>query len=120
MKHAFISLGIIIALIASTVINSFVLRGIVDTYIERIESAEGGEGAEEFYTALYDEFISDEGYISLTVSHEDLRDIEKSFSEVIAAEKMKDADEAEKAKSRLIDALLHLKRLCGINIDSIL
>ena len=117
MKHAVISLGIIIALATITTINSARIQRLIDGYIEEIEATDTDA---EVFSLLYDNFLKDEKFISLTVSHEDLRDIEKSFSEIIAAARMNDTVEVQKAKSRLIDALLHLGRLCGINIDSIL
>lgn len=117
MRHAALSLSVIIALIIATVINSVRIQGLINEYIEKIEATDANA---ERFSDLYDEFLDDERFISLTVSHEDLRDIEKGFSEVITAAKMEDADELERAKSRLVDALLHLGRLCGINVDSIL
>ena len=120
MRAAIISLVIIILLSALTVTNSLTLRHITEGYIKKISDFPDTGEAFESYAALYDEFISDERYISLTVNHEDLREVEREFAEIIAAAKNHDADGIGAAKSRLVDALGHLGRLCGINIDSIL
>ena len=72
------------------------------------------------YERLYKDFKKKEQYISLTVNHEDLTDVESSFSEIVGAAKANDEEAFLTIKSRLIDALDHLRRLSGINIDSIL
>ena len=69
---------------------------------------------------LYSDFKTQEKYISLTVNHEDLTDVEASFAEMLGAIKAQDTESMLTIKSRLIDALEHLRRLSGINIDSIL
>ena len=69
---------------------------------------------------LYNNFKKQEKYISLTVNHEDLTEVESSFAEMLGAIKANDSESVLSIKSRLIDALEHLRRLSGINIDSIL
>ena len=69
---------------------------------------------------LYNIFKKQEKYISLTVNHEDLTEVESSFAEMLGAIKANDSESVLSIKSRLIDALEHLRRLSGINIDSIL
>ena len=69
---------------------------------------------------LYNNFKKQEKYISLTVNHEDLTEVESSFAEMLGAIKANDSESVLSIKSRLIDALEHLRRLSGINIESIL
>ena len=58
-------------------------------------------------------------FISLTVSHEDLTDIENAIYEIKGALKAGDLNTALIAKSRLENALMHLGQLSGLNIKSI-
>ena len=69
---------------------------------------------------LFEDFKKREFFLSLTVSHEDLTDIESLFSEMIGYLSVKDTEGARMTKSRLNDALMHLRRLSGVNISSIL
>ena len=68
----------------------------------------------------YDGFKKKESYISLTVNHNDLTNIEELFSEMIGYIKIDDRDEATVTKNRLLDSLEHLRRLSGFNIDAII
>jgi energy-coupling factor transporter ATP-binding protein EcfA2 len=75
--------------------------------------------ATEEYSEIYENYKSRMHFISLSVSHEDLSELEEAFSELIGAAKSEDETAITIAKSRLTDRLGHIKRLCGINIDSI-
>ena len=70
--------------------------------------------------AVYDKFTRYETYVSITVSHDDLTNIENSFSELIGYISVGDIDNAEVIKRKLSDALEHLYRLSGVNLDSII
>ncbi len=71
------------------------------------------------YERLYENFCKWQKFISLTVSHEDLSDIEKDFAEILGAARADDRESLIIAKSRLIMTLTHLRRLSGVNPDSI-
>ena len=102
--------------------NSIILQNIIKGYEERVNAidTQEAESAEREFYKLYEDFKKDERYINLTVTHEDLTNIEEMFSAAIGAAKGKDSAELEITKSRLSDALGHLGRLVGINLDSIL
>ena len=70
--------------------------------------------------SLFFDFEKRERYISLTVSHDDLTNIENSFVDLIGYLSIGDIYNAEVAKSRLIHSLEHLRRLSGFNFDSII
>lgn len=112
---------LLILTVLTVIINSLVLRGIISDITDEIISAEESDAAiaEAEYTKIFEHYKSRALYISLTVNHEDLTDIENSFSEIIGASKAGDMDAVITAKSRLISALMHLGRLAGINLDSI-
>lgn len=69
---------------------------------------------------IYERFSRYETYVSITVSHEDLTNIETSFSELMGYLSVGDSDGATIVKRRLSDALGHLLRLSGVNIDAII
>ena len=123
MKAKLISLVIIALVILGTVLNSLCL----DKEIRRItEKVEGLEISDESLNALgdaeelYSYFKEREDYISATVNHSDLTVIEELFSEMTARIREGDGKEGRIIKSRLIDALRHLRRLSGVNIDSVI
>lgn len=104
----------ILAVIVFIGINDAVVSSRIDEITEDIESCENYEDA----ARTREKFMKYERYISITVSHGDLTNIEDLLSEYEA--QMRDGnDDAEITKSRLINALSHLRRLSGINIDSI-
>jgi hypothetical protein len=69
---------------------------------------------------IKESFEESEGFISLTVNHEDLTNIEVCYSDLIGYLSVGMTKEAEVTKNRLVDALKHLRRLSGVNIDSII
>jgi hypothetical protein len=62
---------------------------------------------------------NNEIFVSLTVSHEDLTNIEEMLSEIDGAITAKDKDAVIIAKSRFESAVLHLGQLSALNIESI-
>ena len=96
------------------VANSFVVRELIDGVIEDVESA-----APQEYEEIFANFKRIEKYISLSVDHEDMMDIDLAFAELIGMVKVGDSEGAEVTKSRLRYSLGHLRRLSGMNIDSI-
>ena len=76
--------------------------------------------AEADVLELYSYFEAHQKFISITVSHEDLMSIDDEFCTLIAEIVVGDTEGAEITKSRLCGSLRHLKRLSGLNIDSII
>ena len=114
---AYVVLALIIILV---IVNSMVISHNIDVILEKLRSAPEGAEAGEAYREIFDDYMKRQKYLGLTVSHDDLTNIEGEFYEIIGAADAKDDDTMKIAKSRLIGALMHLKRLCGINFDSIL
>ena len=121
MKSVRFAYTIFLILIIFVFINSITLADIIDEITELTVSAEERDMAiaEKDYTRIYQKYKSHELFISLSVDHNDLSDIESSFSEIIGAAKAKDTAGVLTVKSRLIDRLRHIKRLSGINVDSV-
>ncbi|MBO5907458.1 MAG: DUF4363 family protein [Clostridia bacterium] len=123
MKIKILSIIILFAVISVSVVNSFILHREIDTITEKIRSLEINDGQTDAAVGKAEEireyFRKKESYISLSVSHEDLSNIESILAEMIGQLEVGSCDDARVAKSRLIDALGHLKRLSGVNIDTI-
>ena len=114
---AYVVLAVIILIV---IINSFVISHNIDVILEKLRGTPDNIDAEELYEDIFDDYIEKQKYLGLTVSHDDLTNIESEFYEILGAASVGDNDALKIAKSRLIGALTHLKRLCGINFDSIL
>ncbi len=69
---------------------------------------------------LKENFEKNEIYMSLTVNHDKLSNIEDAIAELEGALTVGKKEEAEIIKSRLKNALLHLWRLSGFNLDGII
>ena len=69
---------------------------------------------------IYANFKKAERFISITVSHDDLTNIDESFADMIGAAEAGMRTSVITIKSRLEDALRHLGRLSGINLESII
>ena len=115
---------VLISLICTAVIlNTVMLTKTINGFSERISALDISQSdvsrAEADARRAYEEFKERETFMSLTVNHNDLTAIEELFSEMIGYLSIQDADGANVAKSRLIDALSHLRRLSGVNIDSV-
>ena len=121
MKSIKISYTVLILCISFVIANGFYLNYITGELYERangieVDSPMAKKQAEE----LYSFFEKHQRLISITVSHDDLRSIDDALCELIGALSVDDTDEAKITKSRLCGSLRHLKRLSGLNIDSII
>ena len=105
----------LLLLICVILANSFYIIKITAELSEALDLANN-----ESYEEIAEKFQKHERYISLTVSHDDLTNIEEAFAELIGAVNANDEARLITIKSRLKDSLTHLGRLSGINIDSIL
>ena len=121
MKTVKIAFALLIISLVTVIGNSMALGNIVQDITDKVSQAEESDpkAAHIEYSEIFDRYKSKLTYISLTVNHEDLTSIEESFAEIIGAAQAEDMDTLLAVKSRLIGSLTHLKRLSGINIDSI-
>ncbi|MBO7196407.1 MAG: DUF4363 family protein [Clostridia bacterium] len=121
MKEKILSVAILIAVLAFTTVNTIVLNNQIKDITDTIVSLSvEDDDAEKYAKAVYDEFKEKVKYISLTVSHDDIRDIEDCFVEMIGYLSVGDDNSAEVTKDRLTRSLEHLRRLSGFNIDAII
>lgn len=122
MKPIKLSILILAVLTISVYANSLYIGHLTESIAKRVDAADTDdiENVSDTFEEIYNEFKKAERYISITVSHDDLTNIEESFSEIIGAADAGNLIGVKTTKSRLKDALMHLGRLSGINIDSIL
>lgn len=121
MKSVRFAYLILSLLFAAVIINSVAVGRVIDGLYNEVSAAEEEDMAlaREEYEALYKKYKRYELYVSLSVDHDDLSNLEDGFSEIIGAARADDSTALITAKSRLTDCLNHIKRLSGINIDSI-
>ena len=119
MKSLILSCVSALLLVVFVFANSYAVRYNVEKISTAIESAPDNCSEKETYNKLYEDYRRREKYIALSVSHSDLLIIEDSFAEMLGAIDAEDEDALTIAKSRIIKALAHIKRLSGINFDSV-
>ena len=121
MKSARFAYLILLLLFSAVIINSIAVGEVITNLSKEVAYAEENDMAlaKEEYESLYERYRRCEIYVSLSVDHEDLSNIEDDFAEIIGAAKADDKTSLITAKSRLCDRLDHIKRLSGINIDSV-
>lgn len=121
MKTGIFAGGVILLVVTLVSVNSFMLNKTISGFIEDAEKIKTSDaGAVESAMEIKKRFEEAERFVSLTVNHEDLTNIEQCYAELIGFLTVGMTNEAEVTKSRLIDALMHLRRLSGVNIDSII
>lgn len=113
---AFLSLIIILSLITS---NTIIVSKSIESIIDILENTENSVDEYKAYEDIHSLYMKKQKIIALTISHEDLRDIENDFHEILGAIKANNEESLIIAKSRLLGSLRHIKRLSGINSDSI-
>ncbi|MBQ8689070.1 MAG: DUF4363 family protein [Clostridia bacterium] len=122
MRTVKIAFTLLLLSLCAVIANSIALREIVGNIQEDVERGEESDfdAARAEYTEIFDRFMRYELYLGITVNHNDLTSVEDGFAELLGAIKAEDEDTLITAKSRLISTLKHIRRLAGINIDSIL
>ena len=119
MKAAIIALIVLTVILTAVILNSYFVSRSIHTLLDKLKNAPSDVGSYEIYEGIHDEFTKKLRFISLTVSHDDLTNIESELNEILGAIEAKDEETLIIAKSRLIGSLSHLRRLSGINADSI-
>lgn len=119
MRSVLWAFFVVILLISAVFLNSIVISYNIKEVIGRLERIPSSLADSEGYSEIRKDFTEMERYLSITVSHNDLADIDRDFAELEGAIEAEDEESLIITKSRLINALGHLKRLTDISIDSI-
>lgn len=119
MKAAAISIIVFISVLSAVILNSFFVSKSICEIADMLEAAPTDTESYDVYSDIFEEYMKKQRFIGLTVSHEDLTNIEREFNEILGSIEANDEENLIIAKSRLIGSLSHLRRLSGINADSI-
>lgn len=121
MKQKILAICLFIIIIGFVITNTLILHNITDMLTGEVEKLQvNREGALSEAVEIDAKFKARVSYIGLTVSHDDLTNIEDCFAELTGYLSVGDTDGAEVAKHRLIRFLGHLRRLVGFDIDAII
>lgn len=120
MKTKIAAVLILVVVLLFVTVNTAMLGSMITEIKREVDSL--GTEADDLASAeaVYKKFARYETYVSITVSHEDLTNIESSFSELMGYLSVGDSDGAAVVKRRLSDALGHLLRLSSVNIDAVI
>lgn len=121
MKEKIFAVVILIAVVTFVIANTLIIESQIGD-IEKAVSSLNTESKNAVETArkIQEDFMHKERFISLTVSHDDLTNIEDCFVELVGYLSIGDADNAKVTKDRLTHSLEHLRRLSTFTIDAII
>ena len=119
MKATVFAIVTALAVTFLVILNSCLLSYHIGALIEKSEAIPCLVDEGDRYEELYKDFMKRQKFISLTVSHDDLTEIENELAEILGAIEAEDEGAPIIAKSRLLMTLTHLRRLTGVNLDSI-
>lgn len=122
MKLHTVAIVLLLCIAILVTANSIFITRTVDTYTAQIRALTEEGDVQALHADIarlradYDAF---EAFWSLSVSHDDLMNIRTAFADLEGAAKANDTISFIQAKSRLIDALMHLRRLSALNFYSV-
>ena len=121
MKAVKIATVVFLLLTLAVTANSLYIRHLTKEFcneLDRISVYDENTSGE--LKAVAKKFKHAERFISITVSHDDLTNIEEGFADLIGAAEAGMTGDVERIKNRLVDSIEHLGRLSGLNSDSII
>ena len=102
-------------------INTPTVDGLIKATLSDVEALNPSDtDIAKSFSAVRDSYEKRSDYIYLTVSHSLMAEVDECFAEFEGAVLAGNEDEITQAKSRLIDALMHLRRLSGFKLESII
>ena len=120
MKVTIFAFAAMIITTAFVFINSAIISDMTEDLTDELSSIPESIEYEEAYREAEESFLQMRKYMNLTISHDALLNVESSFAELMGAIAANDEGSLIITKSRLIGEISHLRRLSGINLDSIL
>ena len=100
-------------------INSALITNMTNELSEELGAIPNDVERVDEYKSVEEHFCAMRRYMNLTVCHDSILSIESGFAELIGAAEAKDEESLIITKSRLLGEISHLKRLSGINFNSI-
>ena len=121
MKAVKIAIVVFLLLTLAVTANSLYIRHLTKEFCNELDRISVyDEPSTEALKSVANKFKRAERFISVTVSHDDLTNIEEGFADLIGAAEAGMTGDVERIKNRLIDSIEHLGRLSGLNLDSII
>lgn len=121
MKQKLFAVILLVVVISFVTINTIVIDRQIEEIMTGVEEVDiNSENAEDDILRIFEDFKRKERYISLTVNHDDLTNIEDCFVSLVGYLSVGNTDEAEVTRNRLTNSLEHLKRLSTFTIDAII
>lgn len=121
MKDKLIAVVILLVVIVFVTVNTIIIDKQIENFIGNIENIDtANEESNKYVEELYSDLLKKEAFLGLTVSHNDLTNIEDHFVELIGYLSIGDSDNASVTKGRLRHSLEHLKRLSTFTIEAII
>ena len=119
MKSLIFAYVMLIILLAAVILNSIMVSNSIKNILDKLNSISNESACTEDYETLFKDYMKKQKFISLSVNHSYLTDVEGDFAEIITAARENETSELMITKSRLMSSLSHIRRLASINIDSI-
>ena len=121
MKAKIFAYITLFTIIASVFANTHYINQEIGEIAEAIQKIDTSNAhALNNVKTIQERFVRSSLFISLTVSHDDLTNVENDFAELIGCLTVGETNEATVVKSRLLNSLEHLRRLSDINFDAII
>ena len=121
MKEKIIAIAILCIIAIGVSANTLMLRQSIAELEDKIDEIDIKSGTSLLdLKEIYEEYKEKKYLLSLTVSHDDLTSVDECFIDAIGYLKSGNIENADVVKSRLKYFLEHLRRLSGLNIDSII
>ena len=121
MKEKILAAVLFVLIILFVTVNTVIVDEQIGDIIDGVDDIDlGADNSMVEAEELYDAFMKKQGYLSITVSHNDMTSIEDCFVEMIGYISVGDVENATVVKYRLRNSLEHLRRLSEFNIDTII
>ena len=124
MKTKILAVIICAVTVVSVYVNTYFLDAVIGEIEGAVEALEISENnmSDSLMDAREIQGLWErrETFMSLSVSHKDITDVGAILAELVGQLEVGNTDDAKVTKYRLTDALGHMRRLSGINIDSII
>jgi hypothetical protein len=126
MKRLWISVSVLLALLGSTLANSYCLNNIINDYTQklseahRLAEADNWDAASELTKQVTKRWHKHDFYFHVMLPHRDIDEIHLTFQEVEEYLKLEESDQYNAANAKLIAQLGLLAEMEQLNLKNIL
>ena len=126
MKRLWIAVAILLAMLGSTLVNSFRLNKIIDGYTQQLTEAhrqaeaDNWDAAAQLTAQVTERWNKHDFYFHVMLPHRDIDEIHLTFQEVEEYLKLEEADQYNAANAKLIAQLGLLAEMEQLNWKNVL